>query len=144
MLLGYTFIAWGTKTCTGVQKNAEGYKIYRRGTFSKLLLRIVSIITTIPRKKTWLKVMSFFLSPGDSKNEMRLSYGQMPVDYSSSIDYNESEPAVNFRSYLNFRRLLFDEKQHLGDCGLTGRFAPIQSPPNLPALQSTIIRRINQ
>ena len=86
----------------------------------------------------------FFLSPGDSKIEMRLSYGQMPVDYSSSIDYNESEPAVNARSYLNFRRLLFDEKQHLGDCGLAGRFAPIQSQPNLPALQSTIIRRINQ
>ena len=86
----------------------------------------------------------FFLIPGRFENEMRLSYGQLPVDYSSSIYYNESEPAMNARSYLNFRRLLFEEKQHLGDCGLTGRFAPIQSPPNLPALQSTIIRRINQ
>ena len=51
MLLGYTFIAWGTKTCAGVQENAEGYKIYRRGTFSKLLLRIVSIIATKPNKR---------------------------------------------------------------------------------------------
>ena len=25
MLWGYAFIAWGTKTCAGVQENAEGY-----------------------------------------------------------------------------------------------------------------------
>ena len=48
--MGYTFIAWGTKPCAGVQYNAGGYKIYSRGTCSKLLLRIVSIITTIPKK----------------------------------------------------------------------------------------------
>ena len=71
-------------------------------------------------------------------------FAPLTVEYSSSIHYNEPEPAMYFRSYLNFRRLLFEEKQHLGDCGLTGRFAPIQSQPNLPALQSTIIRRINQ
>jgi len=39
------------------------------------------------------------------------------------------------------RRLLFEEKQHLGDCRLTGRFA--QSQTSLPVLQSSIIRRKN-
>ena len=42
--------------------------------------------------------------------------------------------------YFILRRLLF-EKQHFGDCRLTGRFAPIQSRTNLPVLQSTSIRR---
>ena len=50
MLLGVHFYYLGTKTCAGVQENAEGYKVYRRGTFFQLLLRIVSIITTIPNK----------------------------------------------------------------------------------------------
>jgi len=42
--LGYKNSCWGTK-------NAMGYKIYRSGTFSKLLPRIVSIITTKPNSK---------------------------------------------------------------------------------------------
>ena len=48
--MGYTFITWGTRICARVQQNTEGYKTYRRGTFSKLLPRIVSIITAIPKK----------------------------------------------------------------------------------------------
>ena len=51
--LGHTFITWGTKICAGVQQNTGGYRIYMRGTFSKLLPRIVSIITTKPKNSRY-------------------------------------------------------------------------------------------
>ena len=45
-------------------------------------------------------------------------------------------------SKLILRRLLFEEKQHFGDCMLTGRLAKNTITQNLPMLQSTIIGEI--
>ncbi|MBQ4092041.1 MAG: hypothetical protein IJC82_01850 [Firmicutes bacterium] len=55
---------------------------------------------------------------------------------------NTAEPMALTKN-LFIRRMLFEEKQHLGDCGLTLEVWHQRSHPNLPVLQLTIIRRIN-